>query len=115
MSRIAREPALLWMGLVAPIVQAVTAFLLDANPALQGAVNALAAALAGAIVAAVVRSDGQVAAITGVVQAIFALILAFGVPITSEQQSLVMTAVGLIAAVLVRDRVVAPVPATAAA
>jgi hypothetical protein len=112
--KLSREPALLYIGLLAPVVQAVAAFVLNASPTLQGAVNALAVALAGAITAALVRSDNLVPAITGAFQAVLALVLALGWDLTSEQQATVMVAVGAIAAVVVRDRVVAPVPAAVA-
>jgi hypothetical protein len=112
--KLSREPALLYIGLLAPVVQAVAAFVLNASPTLQGAVNALAVALAGAITAALVRADNLVPAITGAFQAVLALVLALGWDLTSEQQATVMVAVGAIAAVVVRDRVVAPVPAAVA-
>ena len=109
--KLSREPALLWIGLLAPVVQALAAFVFDADPQLQGAVNALAVALAAAVTAALVRADNLVPMIAGAFQAVLALILALGVELSSEQQAAVMVAVGAIAAVVVRDRVVAPVPA----
>lgn len=106
----AREPALLYVGLLAPVIQAVAAFVFDATPGVQGAVNAVAVALAGAITAALVRADNLVPAITGAFQAVIALVLAFGVDWSAEQQAGLMIAIGAIVAVVVRDRVVAPVP-----
>lgn len=108
---IKREPALLYVGLVAPIVQALAAFFFDADAATQGAVNAVAVAVAGAITAVLVRSDKMVPAITGAFQAVVALVLAFGVDWSAEQQAGLMIAIGAIVAVIVRDRVTAPVPA----
>lgn len=113
--KLSREPALLYIGLLAPVVQALAAFVFGADPHLQGAVNALAVALAGAITAALVRADNLVPMIVGAFQAVLALILALGVALSSEQQAAVMVAVGAVAAVVVRDRVVAPVPAVATA
>ncbi len=109
--RLSREPALLYVGLLAPVAQAVSAFVLDVNPAVQGAVNALAVALAGAITAALVRADNLVPAITAAFQAAVALVLAYGVDWSSDQQASLMIALGAVTAVVVRDRVVAPVPA----
>lgn len=106
-----REPAILWLGLLAPIVQALAAFVFAADPALQGAINAAAIAVAGAVTAFMVKSDNLLPAITGAVGALIALVLAFGVDWSSEQQASLMIAVGAIAAYIVRDRVNAPVPA----
>jgi hypothetical protein len=108
---LSREPALLWIGLVAPVVQALAAFVFAANPEVQGAINAAAVAIAGAITAFLVRADNLVPAITGALQAVIALVLAFGVDWSSEQQASLMVALGAVAAFLVRDRVTAPVPA----
>lgn len=105
-----REPALLWIGLIAPLVQAAAAFVLVDNVAVQGAVNAVAVALAGAITAAVVKSENLLPAITGLAQAVIALVLAFGVQWSPEQQAALMAAVGVVAAAFVRQQVTAPVP-----
>lgn len=106
-----REPALLWIGLVAPVVQALAAFVFAANPDVQGAVNACAVAIAGAVTAFLVSSDNLLPAITGALQAVIALVLAFGVDWSSAQQASLMVALGAVAAFVVRDRVTAPVPA----
>lgn len=108
---LSREPALLWIGLAAPIVQALAAFVFAASPDVQGAVNAVAVAVAGAVTAFLVRADNLVPAITGAAQAVIALVLAFGVGWDSAQQASLMIAIGAVAAFLVRDRVTAPVPA----
>lgn len=107
---ISREPALLWIGLLAPIVQAVAAFAFDTDPATQGIINAAAVAVAGAVTAFLVRADNLVPAITGAIQALFALAVAFGAGWTSEQQAALMVPLGLVVSILVRDRVVAPAP-----
>ena len=108
---IRREPALFWVGLVAPVVQALVAFLLVNDPAVQALVNAAAAALAGAVTAFLVRADNLVPAITGAAQALIALVVGLGLAWSPEQQALLMVPIGMLAAYLVRDRVVAPVPA----
>lgn len=106
-----REPALLYLGLLAPVVQALAAFVFAVDPAVQGAINAAAVAIAGAVTAFLVKADNLVPAITGALQAVIALVLAFGVDWSSEQQASLMVALGAVAAFLVRDRVTAPVPA----
>lgn len=108
---LSREPATLWIGLVAPIVAALAAFVFAANPDLQGVINAAAVAVAGAITAFLVRSDNLLPAITGAIQALIAVVVAFGLEWTSAQQATLMVAMGAIAAYIVRDRVTAPVPA----
>ena len=106
-----REPALLWIGLAAPVVQALAAFVFAADPTVQGAINAAAVAIAGAVTAFMVKADNLVPVITGALQAVIALVLAFGVDWSSEQQASLMVALGAVAAFIVRDRVSAPVPA----
>jgi hypothetical protein len=106
-----REPALLLISLLAPIVQALTAFLLKADPVTQGIVNTAAVAVAAAAVAVLVRSDKLVPLFTGAAQALIAVAVAFGADWDAAQQALVMVPVSIVAGYLVRDRVTAPVPA----
>ncbi|MER5671172.1 hypothetical protein [Pseudonocardia alni] len=104
-----REPALVYIGLLAPVVQAITAFVLVANPDVAGAVNAGAVAVAGAITAWMVNSDRLVPALTGAAQALIAVVVAFGIDWTTEQQAALMVPLGIVASIIVRDRVTAPV------
>jgi hypothetical protein len=106
-----REPALLWIALLAPIVQAISAFVFEASPEMQGVVNAAAVAIAGAVTAFLVRSDQLLPALTGAAQAVIALVVAFGADWSTEQQAALMVPIGIIAGYIVRDRVTAPVPA----
>lgn len=106
-----REPALFYISLIAPIVQALVAFLLVDNPTTQGIVNAAAVAVAGAITAFLVKSDNLLPALTGAAQAVLAMLVAFGAGWSPEQQAALMVPVGIIAGYIVRDRVQAPVPA----
>ncbi len=110
----AREPSLLLIGLLAPIVAALSAFVFAASPDAQGAVNAVAVAVAGVVTAFLVKSDNLLPAITGLGQAVIALVLAFGVHLDSGQQASVIVALGAVAAYIVRDRVTAPAPAVIA-
>jgi hypothetical protein len=106
-----REPAILYVSLLAPIVQAVAAFVFADSPTTQGIVNTAAVAVAGAITAFVVRSDNLLPALTGAAQALIALVVAFGLHWTSAQQIALMIPISVIAGYVVRDRVTAPVPA----
>jgi hypothetical protein len=110
-----REPALLWIGLIAPLVQAIAAFVFVTDPAVQGAVNAVAAALAGAVTAWLVKDENLVPILTGLGQAVIALVLAYGVQWSVDQQTALMAAFGVVAAFVVRERVTAPVERTVTA
>lgn len=110
-----REPALLYISLLAPIVQALVAFLFVDDPATQGVVNAAAVAVAGAITAFLVKADNLLPALTGAAQALIALLIAFGLDWSAEQQAALMVPIGIVAGYIVRDRVVAPVAAPSVA
>lgn len=106
-----REPALFYISLLAPVVQALAAFLFVDDPAMQGVINAAAVAVAGAITAFLVRADNLLPALTGAAQAVIALLVAFGLDWSAEQQAALMVPIGIVAGYIVRDRVTAPVPA----
>lgn len=106
-----REPALLWMSTIPPIVAALVAFVFSGDPTVQGIANAAAVAVTGAITAFLVKSDNLLPAITGAIQAVIALIVAFGAHWDATQQALLVTALAVVAGIVVRDRVQAPVPA----
>ncbi len=110
-----REPAVLWMSAVAPIVAVLAAFVFAANSDAQTWINAVAVAAAGFITAALVRSDNLLPALIGLVQAVLALLVGFGVDLPSPTQALIVSAVGVVAGIVVRDRVTAPVVAEPAA
>lgn len=107
----AREPATLLIGLLAPIVAALSAFVFAASPDTQGLVNIAAVAVAGACTAFAVKSDNLLPAITGAIQAVIAAVAAFGLGWSSAQQASLIVALSAVAAYVVRDRVTAPVPA----
>lgn len=109
-----REPALLWIGAVPAIVAALVAFVFSGDPTVQGIANAATVAVVGAITAFVVKSDNLLPAITGAIQAVIALVVAFGAHWDATQQAMLVTALGVVAAIVVRDRVTAPVPAVQA-
>lgn len=104
-----REPALI-LALVASAVQMVSAFIWELTSTQQGTINALAVVVAGLITAIMVRSDQLAPAILGVIQAILALGLAFGLHLAPENQSVIMTFAAAVVAMFVRTQVVAPVP-----
>lgn len=111
MNPASREPAALWIGLIAPVVACLAAFVFAAAPETQTVVNAAALAVAGAITAFVVKSDNLLPAITGAISAVVSVGAALGLGLDSAQQASLVVALGAIAAVIVRDRVTAPASA----
>jgi len=102
-----REPAL-WLALVAAVVKLGAAFGLKVSADQQALVNALAAAVVGAVVA-VVAHDALAAPLLGLVQALVALAVGFGLHWSADQQAVVMTAATAVVAMFVRTQVTAPV------
>lgn len=104
-----REPSV-WLALVAAAVQAVSAFCFHLTDHQQTSVNAVAAGVAGLIVACIVH-DGVVAAVTGLFQAGIACGMDFGLGWGPDKQTAAMLFVGAFAAAFVRTQVAAPVSA----
>lgn len=107
--KIAREPAVL-VTLLATIARVLIAHFVHPAPDTQAWVDAAVTAAGGLIVAVWVRHEGQLPALLGFVQAVLALGVGFGFHISAEQQAAVMSIVGGLAALFVRQHVVAPVP-----
>jgi hypothetical protein len=105
-----REPAVI-LGLVAAVVQLVSATAFPLTPDQQGVINAVAVALAGVITAFAVSTDAGFAAVAGLVKAVIALALAFGLDLSPDLQSAIMVVVTAIGAFFVRTQVSAKVPA----
>lgn len=107
--RIFREPALL-LTLVATAIRLVSAYFIALTPDQQAWLNAGATAVCSAVVAIWVKREGQVPAILGVIQALLALAVGFGWHLDAEQQAIIMSFVGTVAAFYTRTQVVAPIP-----
>lgn len=105
-SELTGEPAL-WAALVASAVQLAAAFWLPLSDGQVSVINAVVVAAAGVWVAFKTRSadgGGSIkAAILGLVQAGLGLAVAFGWQASAEQTAGVMTFVGLLVAVFVRQ------------
>jgi hypothetical protein len=106
-----REPVL-WLSLVAISVKVISAFLVHVSTDQQAVINAAAAAIAGLLVAVSTR-DGESGAILGVVQALLALGVGFGLRWSPDQQAMVMSLASTVVAMFVRTQVTAPVPPSA--
>lgn len=106
-----REPAVFW-GLVAVLLQSI-ALLLPVNADVQGAINAATLALAGFATAAMVSVDAALPALIGLLKAVFALVLAFGVNLPEPTQVGILAIVTAFGAFFVRQNVVSKVAAPA--
>jgi hypothetical protein len=106
-----RDPAL-YLTLVATGVRLFAAFFVHLTGEQQAVLNAVATAVAGLLVAVIVRHDGQVAAILGVAQALIALAVGFGLNVSAENQAVIMSFIGAVAAAFIRTQVVAPTSPT---
>jgi hypothetical protein len=105
-----REPALI-LGLVAAVIQMVSAFVFPLTVEQQGVLNAVAVAVVGLITAIIVRAEQLAPAILGLVQSVIAVGLAFGLHLTPENQSVIMTFAAAVVAMFTRQVVTAPVTA----
>jgi hypothetical protein len=112
MVRFSRDPAL-YLTLIATVIR-LSSIWLHLSVEQQALLNAAVTAAAGLLVAAIVRHDGQMAALVGVVQALLAVAIGFGLHVSAENQAVLMSFVGALAAAFVRTQVVAPVTATGA-
>jgi len=102
-----REPAVFW-GLVATLIQSI-ALLFPLTSEVQGAVNAASLALAGFLTAAMVSVDAALPALTGLLKAVFALVLAFGVNVPDATQVGILAVVTALGAFFVRQNVTAKI------
>lgn len=109
--KFSRDPAL-WLFLINTAIRIAAAFWLDTSDETQALLNAICTAVAGLIIAFMVRRDGQVAAILGLAQAVLALALGLGLDLSAETQALIMSFVGALAAAFIRTQVLAPVNPT---
>jgi hypothetical protein len=108
--RLSRDPAL-YLTLFATAVRLGAAFVFHLTDGQQAVLNAAATAVASLIVAVWVARDGQVAALLGVAQALLALAIGFGLNVSGENQAVIMSFVGAVAAAFIRTQVTAPVSA----
>lgn len=107
---IRREPALI-LALVTSIIQVVSAFVLPLTVTQQGVLNAAAVAVMGLVTAIMVNSDQLAPLVLGVIQALLAVGLAFGLAMTPENQSVIMAFAAAVIGMFVRTQVEAPVSA----
>jgi hypothetical protein len=99
-----REPLLVWIGMVGPLVVLLTGSL-NLDPAVHGAANAVAPALS-AFLASFLLDDGRAPVrLLGLAQAVIALAISIGVALDAGQQAGIMAIVGVFAAAITRSQV----------
>lgn len=107
-----REPAVFW-AMLATLLQAVSLGF-GLPEATQGLVNAVLVAAAGFATAAMVGVDAAFPAFAGLLKAVLALLLGFGVQVPDRWQVMAMATLTALSAFFVRTQVTAKVPALVA-
>lgn len=105
-----REPALV-MAFISSAIAVTSALIFPLTDEQQGVLNAVVVALFGFITAALLAHEKFVPALVGLIKAVIAVAIAFGLHMTPETQGLVLTLVAAAAALWYRPQVVASVPA----
>lgn len=106
-----REPALI-LGFIAALVKLV-GYQLDVSAGTQTAINVLAAAIVGLILAIVAKNGAWAAALLQVAQAVFALFAGLGWDWSADKQALWMAAIAAGVALYERTQIVPPIALTA--
>lgn len=101
-----REPAF-WLNGFAVTISWLSTWLLHLSVEQQAVLNAVAVALMGLIIA-FMTGDGQVAGIAGLIKAVIALGIGFGLHLSDAQQSTFMSFVIFISTMFIRTQVTAP-------
>lgn len=98
-----------WLATIAAVFQVVTAYGFDVSGKAQGILTAVVV-FAFAVYTAWRAHDGIIALATGVVQALFALFLAFNIHVSAEHQVLWLNGLtALLTFLVVRPNIGAPV------
>jgi hypothetical protein len=101
-----REPAV-FFALAASVLLAAIQFL-NVPDTISGALNAVVLAGAGFATAATVSAERALPALTGLVQAVFAVFLAYGSPLSDSAQTGILALIAAVGAYFVRQNVEAP-------
>lgn len=104
-----RDPVLI-MAFISSAIAVLSSLLLHLSDTQQGVLNAAVVALFGFIAGGMLARDKAVPAIVGLIKAVIAVAIAFGLHMTPEVQGLVLTLVAAGAALLIRPQVTAAVP-----
>lgn len=104
-----RDPVLI-MAFISSAIAVLSSIWLHLSIEQQGVLNAAVVALFGFIAAVMLSADKAVPAIVGLIKAVVAVAIAFGLHLSPEVQGLIIALVAAGAALLVRPQVTASVP-----
>jgi hypothetical protein len=104
-----REPVYL-LAVAAIVLKLAAAFGLNVSADQQAVINAVLAAAVGVASAIVLKTGAAGAAILQFAQAALALFVGFGLDLSANQQSLIMSGVAAVLALVLHREVQAPVP-----
>lgn len=104
-----REPAAIVEMFVAVCLGIVV--ILHPSDVVTAAANAAVVAIGGLVTAALVRSEGTLAALVGAIKAVFALLVVLGMHLDPTLETGIIMIVSALATAFVRQNVVAQVPA----
>lgn len=104
-----REPAAVVEMFVAMALGVVV--ILHPSDVVTAAANAAVVAVGGLVTAALVKSEGTLAALVGAIKAVFALLVVLGMHLDPTLETGIVMIVSALATAFVRQNVVAPVPA----
>lgn len=105
-----REPVY-FLGFIAALLQALSAFGVDISDNTQTLINAVSAAAVGLITAVVLKNGALAAMLLQFAQAVMSLCVGLGLDWSADHQSKVMAAIAALATLWLREKVTAPVPA----
>ncbi|WP_329131568.1 hypothetical protein OG552_10545 [Streptomyces sp. NBC_01476] len=105
-----REPVYI-LAVAAIALKLAAAFGLNVSADQQAIINTVLAAIVGVASAVVLKTGAAGAAILQFAQAGLALFVGFGLDLSADQQSLVMSGVSAVLALVLHREVTAPVPA----
>jgi hypothetical protein len=103
-----REPAAV-VEMAVAIALGVVVILHPSGP-VTAAANAAVVMIGGFVTAALVKSDGALAALIGAIKAVFALVVVLGMNLDPTLETGIVMIVSAVGAAFVRQNVTAPVP-----
>jgi len=109
--RLTRDPVVLVQGLIIPILMTIV-LVLKLSTDTTGLVDALLLAIGGAIAALGVSVDALLPLLGGLAKASLAVLLAFGVHLGVEWQTMILSILAIVVAFLTRPQVTSRVPAS---
>jgi len=108
-----REPAQ-WLGLISAAIALISSTAFEMTILQQGVLNAVAVAIVGFVTAMAVSGEKAAPLVAGLVQAVLACALAFGLSLAPELQGSIVAFTAAGVAWYLRTQVTAPVPASEA-